>query len=153
MLRYEASASIRAPIESIWPVLSDVLHWSSWTPTILQVEALDGDELALDRRFRVHQPRLRPTLWRVTSLEPPTRFTWEARAIGTRMTADHVLARTAAHETDLTLAFSFAGPLGGLVGRMTGRLVQSYLDTEAASLRRCCEGSTPADIHVFDTSE
>ena len=139
MLRYEASASIRARVESIWPVLSDVLHWSAWTPTILRVEALDGDEIAVGRRFRVHQPRLRPTIWRVTSVEPPYRFVWAARAIGTRMTADHGLARTAAHETGLTLAFSFAGPLGGLVGRLTGRLVQSYLDTEAASLRRCIE--------------
>ena len=143
MLRYEASASIRASVESIWPVLSDVLHWNGWTPTILQVEALDGDEIAQGRRFRVHQPRLRPAIWRVTSVEPPTRFTWEARAIGMRMTADHVLARTAPGGTDLTLAFSFAGPLGGLVGRMTGRLVQSYLDTEATSLRRCSEGSAP----------
>src|SRR5215468_4254832 len=140
MLRYEASASIRAPVESIWPVLSDVLHWNRWTPTILQVEALDGAEIAPGRRFRVLQPRLRPAIWRVTSVESPTRFTWEARAIGTRMTADHVLARSAPGETDLTLAFSFAGPLGGLVGRMTGRLVQSYLDTEAASLRRVSEG-------------
>jgi len=148
MLRYEASASIRAPGESIWPVLSDVVHWNRWTPTILQVEALDGEEIAPGRRFRVHQPRLRPTIWRVTSALPPTRFMWEARAIGTRMTADHVLARTAPEETHLTLAFSFAGVLGGLVGRMTGRLVQSYLDTEAASLRRCSEdgapGSSPA---------
>jgi len=135
VIRYEASASIRAPIEAIWPVLSDVLHWSRWTPTILQVEALDGDEIAPGRRFRVHQPRLRPTLWRVTSVAPPNRFVWEARTLGTRMTADHVLARTAPGETELTLGFSFAGLLGGLVGRMTGRLVQSYLDTEAASLR------------------
>jgi hypothetical protein len=142
VLRYEASASIRAPIESIWPVLSDVLHWSRWTPTILQVEGLDGEELALVRRFRVHQPRLRPTIWRVTSIHPPTSFTWEARTIGTRMTADHVLERTAPGETDLTLAFSFAGPLGGLVGRLTGRLVQSYLDTEAASLRRFTESGS-----------
>jgi len=139
VLRYEASASIRAAVETIWPVLSDVVHWNRWTPTILQVEALDGEGIAPGRRFRVQQPRLRPTIWRVTSVEPPTRFTWEARSIGTRMTADHVLARTAPGETDLTLAFVFAGPLGGLVGRLTGRLVQSYLDTEAASLRRCAE--------------
>ena len=142
MLRYEASASIRAPVDSIWPVLSDVLQWNRWTPTILQVEALDGDEIAPGRRFRVYQPRLRPTIWRVSSVEPP-RFTWEARTLGTRMTADHVLARLAPAETGLTLGFSFAGPLGGLVGRMTGRLVQSYLDTEAASLRRVCESGAP----------
>jgi len=143
MLRYEASASIRAPLESVWPVLFDVVRWNRWTPTILRVEALDGEGIAPGRRFRVHQPRLRPTIWRVISVEPPKSFTWEARAIGTRMTADHVLARTTPGETGLTLAFSFAGPLGGLVGRMTGRLVQSYLDTEATSLRRCSEGDAP----------
>src|SRR5215468_6646930 len=110
MLRYEASASIRAPVESIWPVLSDVLHWNRWTPTILQVEALDADEIAPGRRFRVLQPRVRPTIWRVTSVEPPNRFTWEARTLGTRMTADHVLSRLALAETGLTLAFSFSGP-------------------------------------------
>ena len=143
MLRYEASASIGAPIDSIWPILSDVVRWNRWTPTILSVEALDGDEIAPGRRFRVQQPRLRPTIWRVASVDPPNRFVWEARALGTRMTADHVLARTAPGETALTLAFSFAGPLGGLVGRMTARLVQEYLDTEAASLRGLSESRAP----------
>jgi hypothetical protein len=79
----------------------------------------------------------------VTSVEPPTRFTWVARTIGTRMTAGHTLVRTAPARTELTLAFSFEGWLGGLVGRMTGRLVQSYLDTEAVSLRRDAEGEAP----------
>ncbi|HVN40652.1 MAG TPA: SRPBCC family protein [Myxococcota bacterium] len=145
MLRYQASASIRAPVEAIWPVLSDIVHWNRWTPTILLVEALDGEAIAPGRRFRVHQPRVRPAIWRVTSVEPPTRFRWEARSIGTRMTADHVLARRAPGQTGLTLSFSFAGLLGGLVGRMTGQLVQSYLDTEAASLCRVAEADQGPD--------
>jgi len=139
MLHYEASASIRAPREPVWLRLADVVHWNLWTPTVTLVEALDGSEIGLGRRFRVHQPKLRPAVWSVTLLEAPLRFTWEARAPGVVMVADHEVEELESGHTGVTLRFSFGGVLGGLVGRLYRKLVRSYLATEAASLLHCAE--------------
>jgi hypothetical protein len=121
--------------------MSDVLRWNEWTPTITKIEALDAPALERGRRFLVHQPRLRPTIWTVTSLDAPASFTWEARLPGVVMLADHVVARQASGQTGVTLSFSFRGLLGPLVGRLNRKLVESYLATEAASLRRDVEGA------------
>jgi hypothetical protein len=143
MVRYEASATIEAPVESVWRRLADVVRWSQWTPTVAQVDALDRPELALGHRYRVRQPKLRPTVWTVTLLEAPLRFTWETRFPGVRMVADHILERRPSGETALTLRFSFDGWLGPLVGRLYRKLVRSYLATEAACLRTVVEKSLP----------
>ena len=126
-------------METVWRRLSDVVSWSQWTPTVTEVEALDGPDLKQGRRFRVHQPRLRPAIWSVTLMEAPSSFTWEARAPGVVMIAEHILERTASGRTGLTLTFSFQGVLGPLIGWSYRKLVQSYLDTEADSLRRHAE--------------
>jgi carbon monoxide dehydrogenase subunit G len=139
MLHDEASASIQAPPEAVWRRLSDVIHWSDWTPTVNRVDALDGPELATGRRFRVQQPRLRAAVWSVTLVEVPTRFVWEARTPGVVMRADHEVERLPSGESRLTLRFSFEGLLGGLVGRLYRKLVRSYLATEAECLRRYVE--------------
>lgn len=139
MLYYEASASIQAPLESVWRLLADVLHWNQWTPTVTQVEALDHPELSPGNRFRVHQPKLRPAIWSVTCVEAPSSFTWESRSPGVVMIADHTVERVASGHTGLTLSFSFKGVLGPVVGRLYKNLVESYLATEATSLRRRVE--------------
>ena len=138
MLRYQATASIEAPLEAAWHLLRDVLHWNTWTPTVTRVEALDGPDLAPGHRFRVEQPKLRPAIWSVTQVEASS-FSWESRAPGVRMLAEHTLESTTSGRLALTLGFSFQGVLGGLVGRLNRKLVESYLATEAASLRRRVE--------------
>ena len=116
MLCYQATASIDAPVETVWARLAAVLEWNGWTPTIIRVEALEHALLKPGRRFRVYQPKLRPAIWSVTAVQPPVSFTWEARAPGVRMVAEHALERLPSGHVGLTLRFSFGGLLGPLVG-------------------------------------
>lgn len=136
MLAYRVSIVIDAPPEAVWAVLSDVSRWPEWMPTVSAVEALDAPELSPDRRFRVSQPKLKPTVWRVLAVDAPRSFAWEARSPGLRMFADHRVASGAHGATDVTLEFRFEGWVGAIVGRLYGRLVRQYLETEAVSLRK-----------------
>jgi hypothetical protein len=139
MITYEASATIRAPVEPVWLRLSDVLHWNRWTPTVTRIEALDAPELEPGRRFLVHQPKLRPAIWRVTRVDAGSSFSWESRAPGVVMLAGHSVESLPSGDTRLELRFSFGGLLGPIVGRLNRRIVESYIATEAASLCRSVE--------------
>src|SRR5512145_195506 len=123
MPSYEASASIAAQREAVWSVLSNVLAWPGWTPTVLKVDALDAPELEVGHRFRVHQPKLRPAIWTVTAVDAPARFTWESRMPGLVMTADHSVEVIDDRASKLTLRFTCGGLLGAIVGPMNRRMV------------------------------
>jgi carbon monoxide dehydrogenase subunit G len=138
MVTYEASISIAAPREAVWRSLADVAEWPDWLPTVASVHALDAVRLQLGARFVLKQPKLRPATWVVTVLEPPRRFVWEARSLGLKMTAEHIVDE-AASGANVSLRFSFDGFLGGLLGRLFRATTQSYLAQEAAALKRKAE--------------
>jgi carbon monoxide dehydrogenase subunit G len=144
MPSYEASASIAAEREAVWSVLVDVLNWPGWTPTVQKVEALDAPELKVGHRFRVHQPKLRPSVWTVTAVDAPARFTWESRVPGLVMTADHSVKATADGVSKLVLRFTLGGLLGPIVGPMNRKMVVSYMAQEAESLRKRLEAGRRA---------
>lgn len=139
MLHYETSVAIQASQESVWGVLSDVASWPAWLPTVTSVEPLDGRELKPGARYRVVQPKLRPGVWRITVLDPPRRFTWEARWPGLRAVGEHVVER-AGDRSEVRLSIEFAGILGGLVGWLSRAITEAYLAREAASLKARVEG-------------
>ena len=139
MTQYSAAMTIHADQEVIWNVLSDVVHWNEWTPTITRVEALDQPSLGLKKRFKVYQPKLQPAVWSVTVLEPPSSFTWESKMPGMVMVAGHTLKPTGTGQNELTLTFSFQGALGAIIGRLYRNIVESYLATEAQSLKKRVE--------------
>ena len=135
MKTYETSISIAASREATWRVLSDVAAWPQWLPTVASVESLDGSALAVGRRYRVTQPKLQPVTWVVTALEPSHRFSWQARSPGLQMVADHIVDEDPAGALRVSLRFSFAGPLGPLVGALYRSITERYIATEAAKLK------------------
>ena len=141
MKTYEASISIAAPREAVWRVLSDVATWPKWLPTVASVESLDGNPLVLGHRYRIRQPQLQPVTWTVTELDPAHRFSWQARTPGLRMLADHIVEAGSSGTSDVVLRFSFAGPLGSLVGAVYGSITRRYIETEAATLKQRLESS------------
>lgn len=139
MPTYEASISIAAPHEAVWRALSDVTSWPQWLPTVTSVQALDGAALKLGHRYLVHQPKLRPATWVVVELDQSGRFVWHARSPGVLMVAEHTVRETGHGTSAAVLRFSFSGLLGGLIGRLFRSITESYLATEAASLKRRAE--------------
>ena len=139
MTIYSTSISINASQEVIWKVLSDVANWHNWTPTVTKVEVLDQPELKLGNRYKVYQPKLQPAIWTVTVLTPPSNFTWESRMPGMLMVADHILKPINTSQTEVTLTFAFQGWLGEIIGRLYRKTVESYIKTEAQSLKKQVE--------------
>lgn len=118
-----------------WRLLSTVGEWPRWLPTVQSVEALDGEALRVGARFHIQQPSLRPATWSVTSLDPGASFTWEARAPGLLMRAEHFVSARGAAACNVTLRFGFGGMLGRLVAARYGATAQRYLGIEAQALR------------------
>ena len=141
---FQASHEIDAPVAEVWEVLAEVMAWAQWTPTVNQIEGLDGPELAVGHRFKISQPKLQPATWTVMQLDPRKHFTWESRSRGLTMSADHILEAVGEGSTRVQLTFSFHGPIGTLVAWLYGTLVASYLETEAASLKRRAEALSSA---------
>jgi hypothetical protein len=140
MPSYSRSVSITASRESVWGVLADVAAWADWLPTVNSVEPLDSRSLSPGARFRILQPKLRPTTWVVTQLEPPKRFAWESRSPGLVATADHIVEEHSPGHSSVVLRMSFSGLLSGPVGLLFRSITESYLSQEAAALKSRVEG-------------
>src|SRR5919112_4157282 len=95
---------VEAPVEHVWEVLREVERWPEWAPTLTSVRRLDGGPLAVGSRVRVEQPRIPPTEYQVTELEPGRSFTWVATGPGVRTTARHLLEEQPTGGTRVTLA-------------------------------------------------
>lgn len=139
MSTYSASAHIAAPPERVWSVLADVVRWPEWLPTMSSVQALDAAALTIGGRYRITQPKLRPAIWSVVSLEPQRGFAWQSRSPGLRSLATHVVRPMSGASVEVTLQVSFAGPMGWLAAALAGRLTRRYLALEVASLKQRVE--------------
>lgn len=135
------SVEIAAPPERVWDVLSDVGSWSGWIPTVTSVERLDEGPLRVGSRARISQPRIPPTEYAVTELEPGRSFTWVATGPGVRTTARHDLEPLADGGTRVRLSVAQEGGLGSLMGRFYRGLTDRYLANEAQGLKARCEGT------------
>src|SRR5689334_12259861 len=140
MPKYSTSISINADQESVWKILSDVAHWSEWTPTVTKVEVFDQPELKLNNHYKVFQPNLQPAVWTVTALVPPSSFVWESSMPGIHMVAEHIVRDVSANQTHVTLSFAFNSFLGEIMGRLYRNMVEAYIATEAQSLKKRVEG-------------
>jgi Polyketide cyclase / dehydrase and lipid transport len=139
MRTFEVSIPISASPEDVWNVLCDVKSWADWSPTVDNIDCLDSTLLCVGSRYRVFQPKLRPAIWTVTSMDPPLGFAWTATSPGMTMTADHVVSKIGPGMTELTLSFVFEGWLGAIMGRIFGRIVKDYLAKECQALRQQAE--------------
>ena len=139
MTQFSTTITINASQEAVWKILSDVARWQEWTPTVSNVEVLDEPGLNLGNRYKVHQPKLQPAVWNVTVLTPPSNFTWESKSLGMHMLAEHIVTPKSTDRSELTLTFTFGGWLGELIGRMYGKTAESYIQTEAQSLKKRVE--------------
>ena len=68
----------------------DIERWPEWGSTVTSVRRLDDGPLEVGSRVRIEQPRIPPTEYVVTELEPNRSFIWVATAPGVRTTARHL---------------------------------------------------------------
>ena len=146
-MRFTAGHVIAAPPERVWATLIDVESWPEWTTSVRRVERLDDGPLGVGRTTRIEQPRLRPTVWRVTVLAPPDparpdpsgRFDWVSSAGGVTTVAGHLVVPLADGRVRVEHDIHLTGPLAPLVGLFGGALIRRYVRAEADGLKRYCE--------------
>jgi uncharacterized membrane protein len=141
-MRFEASIEVEAPAERVFEVYSDVEHWPDWTASVTSVERLDDRPFGIGSRARVRQPRLPVAVWEVTELEPGRSFAWVARGPGVLSTGRHVVEPAGdGGRCRVTAALEQGGLLGPLLGLLTKRITERYLDMEVRGLKAHCEAS------------
>ena len=118
---------------------TDAKRWPSWTSSVTSVELLDRGPLRVGSRAKVRQPKLPDAVWQVTTLEPGRSFTWQARGPGVLTTGTHGVTALTDDSCRVTAILEQAGPLGPILGLITRRLTNRYLDTEVRGLKAYCE--------------
>jgi hypothetical protein len=119
-------------------VIADVERWHEWTASVRSIRLLDRESLHVGSRAVVRQPKLPPSLWKVTAIDPGRSFTWKAGAPGMWVYANHFVTPLD-RGARATLGVHFSGPIGVLIGRVLRTLNNQYLGMEAAGLKRRCE--------------
>lgn len=139
MTEFRISVDIAEKTNRVWEVLSDIERWHEWTSTVTSITPVERGPLAAGTKFWIRQPKLRPALWKVTALDEGRSFVWETRSPGVVVAGHHSIEDRGAG-TRVTLSLQFSGPLSGVVAWVTKGLNNRYLATEAAGLKRHCEG-------------
>jgi hypothetical protein len=80
-------------------------------------------------------------VWELTEVVTGRSFTWIARGPGIITTASHAVTPADADgPTRVTASLQQTGPPGQLLGFLTKRLTNRYLQTELRGLKARCEG-------------
>lgn len=58
---------------------------------------------------------------------------------GIHMVAEHIVRAVNPNQSEVTLSFAFHGFLGEIMGRLYRQMVESYIATEAQSLKKRVE--------------
>ncbi|MEU3457787.1 SRPBCC family protein [Micromonospora sp. NPDC006766] len=153
---YEQTISTTANIDHCWTVLADVTTYPQWTASMSAVEPLDGPALRPGNRFRIRQPGLPTTVWRVSEVSAGASFAWEAHAPGVRTLAHHRVDRQPDGTTRIRIGIRQTGPLARTVALFTAAKTRRYLRLEAAGLKAAAEAAeaaaTAADDGTASTS-
>jgi hypothetical protein len=137
-VEWASSVLIDTPPRTVWQVMSEVESWPEWTASVTEIVRVDPGPLHVGQRLRIRQPRLPSTVWRLTELVEERSVTWRAGGPGARTTAHHRIEPSGSG-TEVTLRLTQQGPLGLLVGALTGGLTRRYLEMETSGLKRRCE--------------
>ena len=136
----ETTVTIAAPPAAVWAVMTDVESWPELTDSVTSVEKLDSGPFGVGSRVRIRQPKFPTTVWTVTAFVDNERFVWVATGPGVRTTATHEVTSSDSGSL-LRLHIDQAGPLGGLIGRVSRGLTARYMAMEAAGMKRRAEGA------------
>ena len=130
--------STTANPETIWHVLADVSHWKDWTPTVLDITPLNGENLQVGARYRVSQPEIKPAIYEVTTCVPDEGFTWVQKISGGGLFASHtILVKDGS--TTVELSFFSKGLLAAAVATLFSSKIRNLVSTEARSLKEKVE--------------
>lgn len=139
MPTFSTSRQIAAPTALVWTRIAAVADWPEWLPTVSRVEPATAKELAVGASFKVVQPKLRPAVWTVSTLNPGRNFIWVSANPGLRLWANHTVEQAPDDGCAIKLELRFSGFLAPLVALLAGGITRRFLETEAESLKQHAE--------------
>lgn len=139
-MRIENTIEIAAPVARVWELTLDIETWPEHSPTMTSIERLANGPLDIGSQARIKQPGQRPRVWTITALDENQRFAWSARAMGTTMTAAHVLSPSGAGTTN-TLTVDIEGPLAPLIGGLIKHPILKAITTENEGFKSAAEAA------------
>ncbi len=137
--RFETQVDVAASSSVVWSIMKNVEAWPTWTPTVTAVIALDGAELVVDRRFEVSQPGLPKATFVVTECVDGTSFTWQSKSGGVLSSAEHRISAVDDSHCLVTLSLEMSGMGASLVWAVAKKKIESFVQTEGASLKSAAE--------------
>lgn len=139
---YEETIDTRADVAQVWAAMAAVRTYPRWTSSMTAVEPLDGPQLRVGHRFRIRQPGLPVTVWRVSEVDEGASFSWRADSPGVHTIAYHRVAARPEGGARITIGIRQTGVLAGLVAVLTAAKTRRYLALEAAGLKAAAEAAT-----------
>ena len=131
----EHRIEIDAPADTVWAVFSDVVRWPEWTASVDRVVAIDGPELVVGAQFAIDQPRFPKIVWEVTELDRGRAWKWRSTSLGTTTIAWHEVTPINEGRTLARQGIDQRGFLAPVIGLLTGRVTERYLEMEARGLK------------------
>jgi len=138
-VHFETTVAVDAPVDAVWRVVVDVVHWPELTDSMRRVEWVRGDSIALGNAARVTQPWMPPNVWTVTAVATGESFSWQSGSPGVRTVATHVVRPGDPGRSTLTVGLEQFGPLAPLVGLVMGSRIRRFVRMEAAGLKQRAE--------------
>ena len=138
MKHYEATATIDAPPEAVWTVLTDAPAWPDWNSGVTSVEGRIGAGEKITIRTEVSPGRAFPVT--VTALEPPRRMVFSGgMPLGLfRGVRTYTLTPADGGATAFRMREEYSGPLLGLIWKSMPDL-QPAFDRFADGLKQRVE--------------
>ncbi|MFG2054376.1 SRPBCC family protein [Micromonospora sp. NPDC048930] len=143
-MNYDETITTTAGLDHAWAALEGVTTYPQWTASMSTVEPLDGPALELGNRFRIRQPGLPPTVWRVCDVRRGVSFAWDAHAPGVHTVGYHRVDREPDGTTRIRIGIRQSGALAWLAALLLTARTRRYLRMEAAGLKAAAEAGAAA---------
>jgi len=139
-MHFSSSATIDAPAEAVWDILTDLRSWPTWNTTVVSSEGT----VAVGESVKVTVTANPGCAFavKVTALEAPRRMVWAGgMPLGLFRGTRTYLLDDAAGSTVFTMDEVYTGPMAGLITRSIPDLAPSFEEFAACLKARSERGS------------
>jgi uncharacterized protein YndB with AHSA1/START domain len=139
MKEYETAATIAAPPERVWAVLTNGDSYAQWNPEIVGVEGRLALGERITARVRLGDGAVRNVPQRVVTFDPPSRMEWVGGLpLGLFVGRRTFTVTRVAGGTEFRMHLHMSGPLASLILKSVGDR-QPEIDRFSAALKACVE--------------
>jgi carbon monoxide dehydrogenase subunit G len=139
-MELQTTIEIQAKPADVWRVMADVERWHEWTPSIENIELLNGREIEPGVRAKIKQPKLPTVTWTVDNVEPGRSFSWVNSNLGTKNVGIHEVEPTLNGGSRVTLTLKQSGFFFALMPWIKS-MSRRYMEMEARGLKKHSEAA------------